>query len=57
MTRTGPYHGEWSIRHGDQVLERQNVGLSYGALFGPDVEDVLDWQQRAVDFIDGVGSS
>jgi hypothetical protein len=57
VTRTGPYRGEWSIRFGDQVLDRQNVGLSYGALFGPDVDDVADWQQRAIQFIDAQGPS
>jgi hypothetical protein len=57
VTRTGPYRGEWCIRFGDQVLDRQNVGLSYGALFGPDVDDVANWQERAIEFIDAQDSS
>jgi len=57
VTRTGPYRGQWSIQFGGQVLDRQSVGLSYGSLFGPDVDDVADWQRRAIESIDGVGSS
>ncbi len=57
VIRTGPYRGEWSIHDGDQVLDRQSVGLSYGALFGPDVDDVTDWQQRAIRFIDSLSAS
>ena len=57
VTRTGPYRGEWSIHYGDQVLDRKSVGLSYGALFGPDVDDVADWQERAIRFLDDLGVS
>ncbi|HKU24530.1 MAG TPA: hypothetical protein VJQ54_03605 [Candidatus Sulfotelmatobacter sp.] len=52
VTRTGDYHGELTISEGDQVLHREPVGLSYGAIFGPDVSDVADWQQIAVEFVD-----
>lgn len=31
-----------------------NVDLSYGATFGPDVADVLHWQQLCEEFIDKV---
>ena len=57
VIRTRPYHGELSIREGDQILLREDVGLSYGALFGPDVSDVAEWQQRAVEFIDTLDTS
>lgn len=30
----------------------EEVGLSYQAIFGPDVQDVSDWQDRAAKFID-----
>ncbi len=30
----------------------EDVGLSYGALFGPDVSDVDEWQNRCMKFID-----
>lgn len=37
----------------DKVLLEEVVGLSYGAIFGPDVDDVATWQDRVVEFIDG----
>jgi hypothetical protein len=33
-------------------LYTEEVGLSYGARFGPDVADVDEWQTKAIDFID-----
>lgn len=53
VIRTGSCRGEWSRHEGEQVLDRQNVGLSYDARFGPDVDDVDDLQQRAIPFIGG----
>ena len=42
VTRTGDYYGELTISEDNQVLHRETVGLSYGAIFGPDVADVAD---------------
>jgi hypothetical protein len=28
------------------------VGLMYGAIFGPDVSDVAEWQRLSTDFVD-----
>jgi hypothetical protein len=53
VTRSGDYHAELTISEGDQVLHREAVGLSYGAIFGPDVADVADWRRIAVAFVDG----
>ena len=53
VTRTDDYHAELTISEGNQVLHRKSVGLSYGAIFGPDVADVGDWQRIAVEFADG----
>ncbi|MBB6147190.1 hypothetical protein HNQ77_005184 [Silvibacterium bohemicum] len=53
VTRTDDYHGELTISEGNQVLNRKPVGLSYGAIFGPDVADVTDWQRIAVECVDG----
>lgn len=33
-------------------LLRESVGLSYGAIFGPDVDDVATWQDRCIEAID-----
>jgi hypothetical protein len=53
VTRTDDYHGELTISEGNQVRHRESVGLSYGAIFGPDVTDVADWRRIAVEFVDG----
>ncbi len=53
VTRTGDYHGELTISEGGQVLHSESVGLSCGAIFGPDVADVADWRRIAVEFVDG----
>jgi hypothetical protein len=53
VTRTDDYHAELTISEGNQVLHREAVGLSYGAIFGPDVADVADWRRIAVAFVDG----
>lgn len=34
------------------VLDTE-VGLSFNAIFGPDVDDVYDWQEKALNAIDG----
>jgi hypothetical protein len=35
-----------------QILLDQEVNLSYGALFGPDVDDVALWESICVELID-----
>ena len=41
VTRTEPYRGELTVTDGSTVLHREPVGLSFDALFGPDV--VVQW--------------
>ena len=53
VTHTRGYHAELTISEDGQVLHREAVGLSYGAIFGPDVADVADWRRMAVEFVDG----
>lgn len=53
VTRSDDYLGELTVSQGDLVLHRETVGLSYGAIFGPDVADVAEWQRIAVEFADG----
>lgn len=36
----------------EQIVHSEIVSLSYGAVFGPDVEDVMFWQERAIEVID-----
>jgi hypothetical protein len=56
VTRTDDYLGELTISQGNLVHHRESVGLSYGAIFGPDVADVADWRRIAVKFVDGLKS-
>jgi hypothetical protein len=56
VTRTASYQGELTIAEDEVVLHKQTVGLMYNALFGPDIDDVRSWQERAVNFIDGRAS-
>jgi hypothetical protein len=46
VRRTDDYAGELKMVDGERVLICENVGLMYGALFGPDVSDVVDWQDK-----------
>lgn len=40
------------VETGGVILEQQ-VTLSYGAMFGPDVADVQEWEARCIEAIDG----
>lgn len=37
----------------DRTLLNEEVGLSYGAMFGPDVADVALWEDMVIKVIDG----
>ena len=55
VQRTGARTGNLLIfdhGDGDKELACFPVGLSYGAIFGPDVADVAEWQEKVIDFID-----
>lgn len=38
----------------DKIIHEESVGLSYGAIFGPDTDDVASWQDRAIKIIDAL---
>ena len=40
----------------NKVLKTFDVGLSYGAIIGPDIDDVATWQKMACEFVDSLGS-
>ena len=52
--RLAPYRGELTILDGKAIIHRQEVSLMYGALFGPDVDDVATWQEIATKVVDGL---
>ena len=54
VVRRGQYEADLEIyRVADESLvHSEPVGLSYQALFGPDIDDVVQWQNRAIEIID-----
>ena len=54
VNRLGQYRGELMIRDGAQLIHRQEVSLMYGAIFGPDIDDVSAWQEIATRVVDGL---
>ncbi len=53
VTRTGESTGTLLILTATgEVLLTESVGLMYGAQFGPDVDDVAEWRERAIEIID-----
>lgn len=53
VVRLAPYQGQLQIRKGGALVRVEPVALSYDALFGPDAEDVNQWQELALQFVDG----
>lgn len=54
VERTGERTGVLIVTHvatGDELLH-QDVHLAWGALFGPDVDDVARWQDKSLIAID-----
>lgn len=41
----------------NNILFNQEVGLSYGAEFGPDMDDVAHWQDLCIGAVDGVDNA
>jgi hypothetical protein len=52
VVRVAPYEGKLVIREADEEIFSQQVPLSYGATFGPDVSDIANWQEIALGFIE-----
>jgi hypothetical protein len=52
VVRVALYHGKLVIREADEEIFSQQVALSYGATFGPDVSEIADWQEIVLGFIE-----
>lgn len=52
VTRLGEYRGKLTVSDlfGRTLFERE-VGLLYGAVFGPDIDDVALWEDMCVSFV------
>lgn len=53
VTRIDEYKGKLTVTDlSNNVLLDEEVGLMYGARFGPDVSDVALWEDKCVEVID-----
>ena len=54
VVRTDDYAGTLivTVTETGEVLLTEQVTLSYQAMFGPDVSDVAEWQERSLGAID-----
>lgn len=52
VERTGAYTGILMVERDGETIFRQEVGLAYQALFGPDIEDVGTWERLCIAAID-----
>lgn len=48
------YKGFLVIKLDDKELLKEETYISYGARFGPDMEDVNIWSDRCIQFIDSL---
>lgn len=57
VQRTDAYHATLCVfdhDNSDVLAHSEPVGLSYGALFGPDMGDVAHWQDKVMAYVDSV---
>lgn len=60
VQRTEAYNGVLCIfdhNNNDELIHSEDVGISYDALFGPDVSDVAEWQDKCIEVVDGINNS
>lgn len=55
VTRINEAHGLLTVTDttDKKILLSNEVTLSYGAQFGPDMDDVADWEERCIQAVDG----
>lgn len=54
VTRIDGYTGQFTVHCGELELANEVVPLAYGALFGPDIDDVTTWQNRAIEIVENL---
>jgi hypothetical protein len=54
VERVSGYRGRLIVTRvaDEEVLLDEEVGLAYGAKFGPDMDDVMDWQKKTIAAVD-----
>ena len=56
--RTGDHTGQLTVVNttNNTIILDSVVTLAYGAMFGPDMDDVATWQDMSLNAIDGVNN-
>ncbi|MCK9532881.1 MAG: hypothetical protein M0R77_20555 [Gammaproteobacteria bacterium] len=52
VTRVSEYQGRLIVSDKDEIILNESVPLAYGAAFGPDIDDVAQWQDKCVEVVD-----
>lgn len=55
VQRTGPYQAVLCIfdhANEDHLVHQEPVSLAYDAVVGPDMDDVMFWQEKAIGYVD-----
>lgn len=52
VARTALHSGELTIAESENVLHRESVDLSFDAMSGPDIPDVIVWHEIAIRVVD-----
>jgi hypothetical protein len=52
VKRTAPYHGRLTVTRGSDCVYQTSVIIAYNAPFGPDAEDVVEWQRIGIEAAD-----
>jgi hypothetical protein len=54
VVRTGGYTGQLTVldTRSNEFVLKKDVGLSYGAQFGPDIGDISQWEEWIIEAVD-----
>jgi len=54
VERIEAYKGKLIILDGDKEIYNNSTSLSYDAYYGADIEDIINWENESLKFIDEV---
>jgi len=52
VTRVNESSGNLTVSDDQETILNVNVSLAYGAVFGPDVSDLSQWQDMCIEVVD-----
>jgi len=52
VVRVDKYNGTLQVFDGEKEIFSKPVTLAYGAIFGPDIDDLSLWEEMIINFID-----